>query len=160
MPQGRVLLCYRPTSSGLLRGKTKRSQFQVAACTSTVFTSHAPASCRAGPVSHSTKQTSCDAGVATSLNPSHSKVSTTKLSEQKRDRSLSLAGDPFCIIHLEFASVVQSLKEQSPNDPSEAATSTALSVTLHHKPLKNNMPCTILILQALYTASATKLILR
>lgn len=80
------------------------------------FTSHASARCRAGPVSHSTKQTSCDAGVATSLNPSHSKVSTTKLSEQKRDRSLSLAGDPFCIIHLEFASVVQSLNEQSPND--------------------------------------------
>lgn len=62
------------------------------------------------------RQASCDAGVATSLNPSHYKASTTKLSEQKRYRNLSLAGDPFCITHLEFASVVQPLKEQSLTD--------------------------------------------
>lgn len=115
-PQGRVLLC---CSSGLLRDKTKRSQFQGAACASRLITPHAPAiaSCRAGPVSHNTRQASWDAGVATSLNPSRSKASTTKLSEQKRDKSLRLEGDPFCITHQEFASVVQPLKEQSPTDP-------------------------------------------
>lgn len=116
VPQGRVLLCYRPTSSGLLRDMTKRSQFQVPACASTVFISHAPApaGCRACDLQHQTGKLWCWC----SYKPkSFSFQSLNNQTLSKRDRSLSLAGDPFYITHLEFASVVQPLKEQSPTDP-------------------------------------------
>lgn len=79
------------------------------------FTSHAPAiaSCRDVPVSYNTRQASCEASIATSLDTSHSKASTSKLFKQNTEPSPSLAGDPFCITRLEFSSAVQSLKEQS-----------------------------------------------
>lgn len=100
------------------------------------------ASCRAVPVSHNMRQASCEAGIPTSLHPSHSKASMSKVFEQKTEPSPSLAGDPFCITHLEFPSVGQSLKAQSPS-PVRGSHFPSTCWDTPPQATQNNMPCTI-----------------
>lgn len=130
-----------------VKGQHKSSLFQ-AGCTCTnspnfTSTSHAPAiaTCRAVPVSHNRRQASCGAGIATSLNPSHSKTSIFKLLKKKKDKVKPPVWQeiPSVSPTSNFLQLYSPLRSKA-QPLSEAATSPALAVTLYHNHSKVTCP--------------------
>lgn len=110
-------------------------------CTTTpnfTSTSDVPAiaSCRAVPVSHNMRQASCEAGIPTSLNP---KPQRPKSLSKRQSQAPIWQEIPSVSPTWNFLQLDSTLRHKA-QALSEAATSSALAGTLHHKPLKITCP--------------------